>query len=861
MLELKNIHKKYVLGDIETRALDGVSVSFRDTEFVSVLGTSGSGKTTLLNIVGGLDRYTEGDLVINGKSTKSFTDKDWDTYRNHSIGFVFQSYNLIPHQSVLANVELALTISGVSRAERKRRAADALRSVGLGDQLHKKPSQMSGGQMQRVAIARALVNNPDILLADEPTGALDTETSVSIMNILKEISKDKLVIMVTHNPDLAKEYSTRIVRLSDGKIIDDTMPYNPAEKEREQAVEKSRNSSKKRASMSFFTAISLSFNNLMTKKARTFLTSFAGSIGIIGIALIMSLSSGFQGYIDRVQRDTLSNYPLTITGGSVDFSGVLANMMAESEKEIAEDGYVHSMNVMSTIISTMSSEVHENNLTKFKEFLDGNEELAPHISSIQYSYNLNLPIYQKNGSTVTAINPSELTEMMGSMMGQGASYYSINVWQELLDNEELLQTQYNMVTGRWPQSKTEVVLLVDKNYSVNDFVLYSLGIKDMAEFKEMLAQISKGEEVEVKDSQYSYEDILSRTYRLVLPTDYYEKDENGVWKDMRGDAAYMSGLVDDGLEIKIVGIIQQNPDVVAGSLTGFVGYTKELTEYVINEVENSDIVKDQIANSDVDIFSGIKFGTNTLTMADVQAYIQTLPAEQQVQVNAMLSMMTEEQILAQFAERVPVAQTKNTYSGNLKNLGVRDLATPSTINIYPISFEAKDSIISLIDGYNASVSDEDKIEYTDYVGIMMSSISTIINIISYVLIAFVAISLVVSSIMIGIITYISVLERTKEIGVLRSIGASKRDVSRVFTAETLIIGLVSGILGILVTVVLNIPINAIINALAGISGVSALPLDGGLLLVAISVLLTLIAGLVPSRIAAKKDPVVALRSE
>lgn len=867
MLQLKNITKNYLSGDNEVQALKGIDIEFRENEFVSILGQSGCGKTTLLNIIGGLDRYTSGDLIINGKSTKEFKDKDWDTYRNHSVGFVFQSYNLIPHQTVLANVELALTISGVGKAERRKRAIEALQKVGLGDQINKKPNQMSGGQMQRVAIARALVNDPDILLADEPTGALDSKTSVQVMEILKEISKDRLIIMVTHNPELAKKYSSRIVKLLDGKIIDDSNPYKSSEED----VKKARNKKDKsgKASMKFTTAVRLSLNNLMTKKGRTFLTSFAGSIGIIGIALILSLSHGMQSYINRVEEDTLSSYPLTIQEASIDVTSMLEAMMGNGEKEEHNDNKIYSRPIVNNILETVSTKLQTNNLEEFKKYLEsGDTNIKDYINAIQYEYNLNLNIYKQNeDKTYQQVNPSKVFDELGfgemmesrqsasSMMSGSMAMTQTDVWTEMLDNQNLLQSQYDVLAGKWPTKYNEVVLIVDENNEVSDYTLYSLGIKDIKELNESMEKIKNKEKVEAGESEsYSYDDLLNYKFKILLNTDYYKKSGNA-WQDMSNDDEYMKNVVDNAKEITIVGIIKTNEETVSSSGAGMIGYTKELKEYVINKINETEIVKEQKESPNINVFTGIEFPENQNSSFD---YSQ-LTDEQRMYMST-LSEAELAELMKNYAEN-----STATYDSNLSTLGVVDLNKPSTINIYPKDFESKDMITTRISEYNDKQTNDGKeenvITYTDIVGVMMSSVSTIINVISYVLIAFVGISLVVSSIMIGIITYISVLERTKEIGILRSIGASKKDVSRVFNAETLIIGLVAGLIGIIVTILLNIPINMIIKSIVGISNISKLPTAGAIILVVISVGLTMIAGLIPAKFAAKRDPVEALRTE
>lgn len=895
MLELNDIKKDYVSGSTTVSALKGINLRFRDCEFVSILGQSGCGKTTMLNIIGGLDKYTSGDLKINGVSTKNYKDRDWDFYRNNSIGFVFQSYNLIPHQTVLSNVELALTLSGVSKAERKKRAIEALEKVGLGEQIHKKPNQMSGGQMQRVAIARALVNNPDILLADEPTGALDTETSVQIMELLKEISKDRLIIMVTHNPELAKDYSTRIVRLLDGVITDDSNPYSLEDMEADirtkedakvKASEKKTKKSgkKQKTSMSFFTALSLSFNNLMTKKTRTILTAFAGSIGIIGIAMILSISNGIQLYIDRVQRDTLSSYPITLQAESIDISSMVSSMTGNSDSEEHEDKTkIYSNDIMGDMINTMVKEVKSNNLSEFKKYIEnGSSDIKSYVSDIQYSYDVPLNIYMKDTSKgVEQLNPSTMfdsiygegatstSSAMSSGMGMGM-FSNSSVWNQLLGNQQVLDEQYDVLAGHWPENYNEVVLVADKNNEVDDYTLYSLGLKDPEEVRTLFKKMMVGESYETeKDTSYTFDEILDTEFKLVMPTDMYKyNDVTGTWDDYSKDDKYMTNVVNNGTDIKVCGIIRPNDDAVSTSLSSGIGYTAKLTEYIIEEVKNSEIAKAQLADTSVDVFTGVPFDNdrNTeITMDDVNAYMATLSPEESAQMQAMTSGMSDDQILQLFSASLKARTTDATLDSNKSKLGITDLDTPSQIDIYATDFDSKEKVQNIIKDYNKLQQDDGKeenvINYTDYVGIMMSSVSTIINAISYVLIAFVAISLIVSSIMIGIITYISVLERTKEIGVLRSIGASKKDVSRIFNAETLIEGFVSGALGIVVTLLLCIPANALIKHLTDISNVAQLPIAGGVILIIISMFLTFIAGLIPAKLAAKKDPVVALRSE
>ena len=837
MLELNGIRKTYVTGTTSVEALKGIDLKFRDSEFVSILGQSGCGKTTLLNIIGGLDKYTSGDLKINGRSTKDFKDRDWDAYRNNSIGFVFQSYNLIPHQTVLSNVELALTLSGVSKAERRQRATEALEKVGLKEQIHKKPNQMSGGQMQRVAIARALVNDPDILLADEPTGALDTQTSIQIMDLLKEISKDRLIIMVTHNPELATQYSTRIIRLLDGTITDDNNPYNgeddniTTKTDKDSLTDKKLGKTKKKkTSMSFFTALSLSLNNLMTKKTRTILTAFAGSIGIIGIALILSISNGIQNYIDRVQRDTLSSYPIQLQKESVDVSSMIENMMGNKDKNVDHDkDKIYSNNIMTDMVNSMVAEVNSNNLKAFKSYLENHKsDVDGYISDIQYSYDVPLYIYSTDTSDgVTQLNPSSVMENMYGMSVSGdgmmsAGMQNTSVWLRLFDNRQMLDEQYDLIAGSWADNYNEVMLVVDENNEIDDYTLYSLGFKDPAEVKKIFKNVMAGNSYETEETQYTYDEVLDKKFKLVLPTDLYRyNDTFGIWEDASHDDEYMTTVVNNAEEVKIAGIIRKNPDAASVSVSSGVAYTKDLMPHIIEKVNETQIVKQQLADPEKDVFTGMSFDNDKTSIS--------------------------------------------TLENNKSLLGIASEDNPSEIDIYAKDFDSKEKLQDFIKNYNDEVTadgrDEDTINYTDYVGILMSSVSTIITAISSVLIAFVAISLVVSSIMIGIITYISVLERTKEIGVLRSIGASKKDVSRVFNAETLIEGFVSGAMGIIITLILCIPANAVIKNVTDISNVAQLPVAGAVILVIISMLLTTIAGLIPAKMAAKKDPVVALRTE
>ena len=805
MLNIKKITKIYKTEGFTQKALDNVTISFRKSEFVSILGPSGSGKTTLLNIIGGLDKYTSGDLIINEVSTKKYKDKDWDSYRNHRIGFVFQSYNLITHQTVLSNVELALTLSGISKKERKRRAKSVLKEVGLEKHIYKKPNQLSGGQMQRVAIARALINDPDIVLADEPTGALDSETSVQIMKLLKEISKDKLVIMVTHNPDLANTYSNRIISLKDGKVTNDTNPYDG------EKIEIYKQGKTKKTSMNFFTALGLSLNNLMTKKGRTILTAFAGSIGIIGISLILSLSKGVNNYIDKVQEDTLTSYPLTIEKQSVDMGSVMTSLMDKNKSSEHENDAVYSNDIMTSMMSTMYGKVKTNNLYKFKEYLEKTKVFNEYVNDIKYTYKLDLQIYKDN----LKVNPSNMMSIFGYDMSNplnSSMSSNVVIFNELSENKKLLESQYEIVKGRLPSEKDELVLIINKNNELNDFVLYSIGLKDQTEIQETINNMLIGNEIEeFEQTKYTYDEILNTKYKLVLNSDYFVK-QNGIWIDSSENPIYMKNVLENSLDLKIVGIIKPKEDSNL-SLEQGVGYTKALTNYVVDSINNSNIAKEQLEDKNINVF------------------------------------------------------TKEPFSGldsidnNLQKIGVVDIENPYTINLYPKNFESKDEIERIIKEYNEKQKEEDKIEYTDYVGILISGITTIVNVIGYVLIAFVSISLIVSSIMIGIITYISVLERTKEIGILRAIGASKKDISRVFNAETFIIGLFSGILGTVITCILNIFINLGIKKITGVSVSAVLPLGSAVILIIISTVLTLIGGLIPSKIASKKDPVIALRTE
>lgn len=854
MLKLIDIKKDYIMGNDTVHALKGININFRNSEFVSILGPSGCGKTTLLNIIGGLDRYTSGDLVINGTSTKKYKDKDFDTYRNHRIGFVFQNYNLITHLSVLSNVELALTLSGVSKLERREKALEVLERVGLKDQINKKPNQMSGGQMQRVAIARALINDPDIILLDEPTGALDSKTSVEIMELLKEIAEDKLLIMVTHNPDLAEKYSSRIIKLLDGKVIDDSNPYKGKEKIK-------KDNSGEKTSMSFFTALHLSFNNLLTKKGRTLLTAFAGSIGIIGIALILSLSNGVQSYIDGVEEDTLSSYPVTVERDAVDFTSLLEEMMKMTETGDDNDsGKIKTKNIMNDMLEAMTSDKNSNNLKKFKDYIDNSSEFKQYTSNIQYGYPLKINVYNEDiNNKIIRVNPNEIVDKMGlgDAYEMSSSFMSENmndndVWKELYDNEDLLNSQFEVIEGKMPAKKNEVVLVVDKNEEISDYTLYALGYLDQDELIDNMNKMLKGEEIKSsKELSYDYKDFIGDKFKLVLNTDTYEK-EKGIWIDKSNDEKFIKNMLKDKEELEIVGIIKPTSSTNNLLMYGGIGYTKELTNYVINEIKSAEIVKDQLDNKKINIFTGLKFGKGDFSL-------DSLTFEQQKYV---MGLSDSEKL--EFYEKYK-KYSEATYESNLESLGYVDIDNPSLINIYAKDFDSKEKVTDLIESYNkkqqSAGNDEDIINYSDLVGMMMSSVKKIINMISYVLIAFVAVSLVVSSIMIGIITYISVLERTKEIGILRSLGASKKDISRVFNAETFIIGLTSGLIGIGVTVLITIPASIIVYNMTGIANIASLPVVGAIILIVISMILTIVAGLIPSRIASKKDPVEALRTE
>lgn len=1017
MLSLKNITKEYPTGDTKVQALRGISLDFRENEFVSILGPSGCGKTTMLNIIGGLDQYTSGDLIINGVSTRRYSDADWDIYRNHSIGFVFQSYNLIPHQTVLANVELALTLSGVSKRERRRRAIDALKQVGLAAQIHKKPNQMSGGQMQRVAIARALVNDPDILLADEPTGALDTQTSIQIMDILRSISQKKLIIMVTHNPELARRYSSRIIKVLDGRVVDDSRPYRAEEKAAPVAAtglsrvkkrsplaidakearraqfgglggKKQSVTGKKKRSMSFFTALSLSLNNLMTKKGRTFMTAFAGSIGIIGIALILSVSSGVNAYIESVQRDTLASYPIELHAESVDLTALVNTLMNSN----GDDTHDHDRNkvyesiVLAQLMNALGSTGTESNdLTAFKKHLESSEEFAKYLSAIRYQYDFNWSILVREGNEIGSdegkvVKPDVaawLSGMSGST-GSGSSSQSpfssmmgtsmggFNVWTEMLaplDKNDsnlvssLVREKYELIDegGRWPEAANEVVLIVDEHNEISDLALFALGLRTEEEMNKVMLAAMKGEPVDLSNRKaWSYEEIKQMRFRLLLASECYEKNANGTYTDLSASDSGLESLYGDadrGFTLQVVGIVRPTDDATAAFMNGSIGYTSALADEAMARTQKLGMLDEQKNSPDIDIITGQPFKSDKVITEEqkrtaIHNYLASLseaeakqflcrvlapePSEEQIaakvaeinaypapvlrqllstaletlgqegvtvdmvmenpQLKAMaiqaiaLAMVQDELNQAAFGDKtvaemeamlsaaqvdklyeedeIPHDYSKSTYQKNLALLGDVNSDSPSAIYLFAATFEDKDEISALIDSYNGTVEESKKISYTDYVGLLMSSVTTIVNAISYVLIAFVAISLVVSSIMIGIITYISVLERTKEIGILRAIGASKKDVGRVFNAETLIVGFVAGIIGIVITLLLNQVVNVILFHFTGIAGLRAvLPVGAAIILVAISMFLTLIAGLIPSGFAAKKNPVEALRSE
>lgn len=799
MLELKNISKVYKTKSISQTALSNIKISFRKCEFLSILGPSGSGKTTLLNIIGGLDKYTSGDMIVDGVSTKDFKDSDWDTYRNHRVGFVFQSYNLIAHQTVLKNVELALTLGGVGKKERERRAKEALAKVGLSKHLKKRPNELSGGQMQRVAIARAIVNNPDIILADEPTGALDSLTSIQIMEILKEISQTKLVVMVTHNPELAQKYSSRIVNIVDGKIIKDTNPY-------ENKAEKKNKIKKKKTSMNFIRALSLSFNNLLTKKGRTLLTSFAGSIGIIGIALILSLSNGVDNYINKTERETLDSYPLTIKKEHVD-----ANIFNMEVKKTSthENDKVYASSEINNMVNQLKNTTHKNNLSKLKEYLDKNDEVKDYAREIDYSYNVSLDLYDAhNKNYIVKVNP---TNIMNNFVSDNFSMGEMSILRKISSDKNELSIDYELLAGKYPEKYNEIVLILDSKNEVSDYLLYALNIKKQSELIKNLERIKNNEKIESSDKDiYEYSEFLDKEFKLLVNSDYFE-NEKGMWIYKKDDITFLKKNIDNKETVKIVGVIKEKKENTNNS-EGRIGYLKELEYHAIEKINASKIARDQ--------------------------------------ENKSINVLTKKAFTSQ-----------NAYNENLKLIGVSDKNDPSEINIYPKDFAAKEKILNLIDEYNNKAGDDDKIKYTDYVGLLMSGVTSIVDVVKYVLIAFTSISLIVSSIMIGIITYISVLERTKEIGILRSLGARKKDVSRVFNAETFIIGLASGILGVSLTAILNVFINKLIFELTDTTVNASLPFAEAIALVTISVFLTVIAGLIPAKIASKKDPVVALRTE
>ena len=908
MLQIKDISKEYITGELHQTALDHVSLTLRDNEFVAILGPSGSGKTTLLNVIGGLDRYDSGDLIINGISTKKYKHRDWDSYRNHTIGFVFQSYNLIPHQSILANVELALTISGVSRSERKRRAKEALTKVGLGDQLHKRPNQMSGGQMQRVAIARALVNNPSILLADEPTGALDTETSLQVMELLKEVAKDRLVVMVTHNPELAETYATRIVKLRDGKITSDSDPFEVNENEMEELQHKKMGKS----SMSFLTALSLSFNNLRTKKGRTFLTAFAGSIGIIGIALILSLSNGVNLYIEKVQKDTMTSYPIQIEAQAMDLASIIDTNDNDGRRDDLSHGFdgVYVDNSVFERASNISMSIKHNNLTEFKKYLDDpNSEIHKYVgeNGIIYSYYVPFTVYSydPDGELIN-LDGSTLREEQnrrssgGGLLSNIMNTPTIENMTEILTGSDgslispTVKDSYDLIYGDWPKSYNEIILVLDPNNEINATVLYELGLLPREEYREIVRKLQKSESIEFSEQKLDYEKILSHEYYLIPASDSFVKQESGFYNEvLEGDQDF-SSVLEKAIPLKITGIIRLKDDADFQPIGEVIGYTRDLTEYLISYAENSQLIADQLASLDNSVINGAKFSPDSdeAKIEDAKNWLTKLSAKEKADMfrtimedymaanpdgrsdmldmtdNEMAAMLdqfilnsesnSKEQMLAIYDSYISVG----TFEENMSAFGYVDRETPSSINIYADNFEGKEGITDCIDKYNESATEENVIIYTDYIGLLLSSVTRIVNVISYVLIAFVAVSLVVSSIMIGIITYISVLERTKEIGILRAIGASKRNISQVFNAETFIIGLLAGLFGIGIALLLLIPGNMIIRSIAGSSDVSAqLPIAGALILIALSIVLTLIGGLIPSKKAAKKDPVAALRTE
>ena len=910
MLQIKHISKQYKTGDLIQRALDDVSLSFRENEFVAILGPSGSGKTTLLNIIGGLDHYDSGDLIINGISTKKYKERDWNSYRNHTIGFVFQSYNLLPHQSVLSNVELALTISGISRKERKKRATQALEQVGLRDHIHKRPNQLSGGQMQRVAIARALVNNPDILLADEPTGALDSETSVQVMELLKEVARDRLVIMVTHNPELAEQYATRTVYLRDGQIRNDTDPYEPDLTNEMPPVHKNMG----KASMGFLTSLSLSFNNLRTKKARTLLTAFAGSIGIIGIALILALSNGVTDYIESIQRETMTSYPLTINAESIDLSSMMSQsgMMGDGGETSDHDlDAVYSDSTVLEQANQITSSMTKNNLTEFKKYLDDpNSEIAQYLgeNGVVYSYDVPFGVYSKNeegkliDATVNAFstqNAVSSDELIGSvqqsiMDSMPASSMSSETFVEMLPGSgdtlvsQVTTDSYEVISGTWPKAFDKVVIILNENNEISTPALYALGMIPEETYNEIMDAIDSGEALDIQTFSYKYEELLNKRFYLIPACDYYEKNSNGTFDNLKNDQFALERLAEQAIELKVSGIIRPTADAANADLYGAVGYTSALKQYLIDYAQESEVVKAQLSSKDMNVITGMHFSPKddagkiadtkeflaSMSISDKAKMFTAMSASMNPQQAAGMSGMDETAIASMADRFFATAEdeiflqiydayiSSGSYEDNMKAFGFVSKDAPSSIHLYADTFEDKDSIAECIENYNAQADEKDKIVYTDFVAMMTSSITIIINVISYVLIAFVAVSLVVSSIMIGIITYISVLERTKEIGVLRAIGASKHNVSQVFNAETFIIGLLAGLLGVGLACLMLIPVNGLVHILVQNTRVNAsLPIVSGIILVALSVVLTLIGGLIPSRSAARQDPVKALRSE
>ena len=841
MLQLQHISKVYHTGNQEFHALKDISIRFRENEFVSILGQSGSGKTTLLNIIGGLDQYTSGDLLIQGKSTKQFKDRDWDSYRNHTIGFIFQSYNLIGHQTALSNVEIAMTLSGVSKAERKKRAIEVLERVGLKDHLYKKPSQMSGGQMQRIAIARALVNDPKVILADEPTGALDSETSVQIMDLLKDIAKERLVIMVTHNPELAQKYSTRIVQVLDGNILSDSNPCEPTEETKQVDIQFTK------TKMSFITALVLSFNNLLTKKGRTLLTAFAGSIGIIGIALILALSNGVSDYVKKVQEDTLVSLPLTISEQNQ--SNLLATSPDLSEKPYKDN---HELGINTVLTNLLKKQIGKNDLASFKTYL---EEHASKVESltkdIRYRYNLQPFIYASDTSNgPKSILPSTLADEVETANQTMKGYLqNLNYWSELSSDSSMLESKYDVLEGRFPQDKSELVLIVDENNQISDLLLYSLRIKDPSE----LNDTKKLDEL--SSQTYQYSDFIGKTFKAVVNTNRFVK-ENNLWVNKIADASYMKAQIENGLELKIVGVLRQK-DGTSSSVnapSGGIAYTSTLIDYTSEYIQNSDIVKEQESNQNLNVFTGKEFAKDPKPFSS-----ENLTEEEKIQ---LAKMTPEEQ--AQYVQQYN-DNSASTYEENLAKMGVINKSKPSAIELYTSSFQQKQDLKEFINAYNTAkkeAGEDDKVlAYSDDIQTIMSSITTLVGVVTTVLVGFVAISLIVSSIMISIITYISVLERTKEIGILRAMGASKKDIRRIFTAETAIEGFISGVIGIAITFLATFPINAIVAKMTNVGNVAQLPIEVALILIGISIVLTMLAGLIPSRIAAKKDPVESLRSE